>query len=120
MRNEYVDSISKIYQCVTKPLANLTELNINTFNNLTKNSAILEKFSHLKKPEDFLTAQMELMNKASVEMTQYAQKACDIGLEAFTESQKVLNDIFQETTAKTVDLTKRAHTGVKAKERDKE
>ncbi|MHB1946777.1 MAG: phasin family protein [Gammaproteobacteria bacterium] len=121
MRNEYVDTLSKIYQCVSKPMANLAELNINTFNNLTKNTIILQKFSQIKKPEDFLAAQMELINNASVEMTQYAQKACHIGLEAFSEGQKVWNDIFHETTAKAVDLTKRTNTGsVKSKEKERE
>lgn len=63
---------------------------------------------------------MELLNHASVEMTKYAQKACNIGLEAVSEGQKIWNDILRETTTKASDFAKQGNniSGAKSKERE--
>jgi len=119
MRNEYTENWSKLCQCAAKPIIDLAELNVTTLSNLTKNTNSFEKFSTAKKPEEFLAAQMELLNNASVELTKYAQKACSIGLDAVSEGQKIWNDILRETTAKASDFAKQSNVAsMKTKERE--
>lgn len=113
---EYKDKWNRIYQCVNKPMADLAELNMNTLANFAKNTPSAEKFSHVKKPEDFLAVQMELLNNASIEAHKYAQKACSIGLQAVTEVQNMWNDIFHDTTEKAAEMAKHVNPGyVKSK-----
>lgn len=119
MRNEYTENWNKLCQCISKPLVDLAELNVDTLTNLTKNTHPFEKISQAKKPDEFLAAQMELLNNASIEMTKYAQKAFNIGLEAVTESHKIWNDICHETHTKASDFAKHGNvSGSKSKDRE--
>lgn len=111
------ENLGKICQTVSKPMIEMTELNVNTLNNLTKNTNSFEKLAQAKKPDDYLAAQMELINAASQEFTRYTQKACNIGLEAVTNANKIWTDMFHETSAKASDMIKA--TGMnKNKDRD--
>ncbi len=116
MQNQFAENWSKLCQTVSKPMIDMVELNINTLNNLT-NTGVFDKIAQAKKPEDFLAAQTELLNKASTEVSKYAQKACTIGLDAITQANKIWIDMFQEVSAKATDVIK---TGAKMREKDHE
>lgn len=108
------EKLNKIYQSCNKSLMELSELNVATFNNIMKNSAYVEKLSHLRKPEDFMSAQSELLSNASNEAAKYIQKVCQINIDAMTDANQAWMDWIHETVSKAQDVVK------KSKEREQE
>ena len=106
MQREFTESWSKLYQCINKPMVDLTELNISTINNMTKNAGSLDELTKVKKPEELLAAQTRLANAACQEAARYTQKAMDISLNAFTETGKIWAEMLQHSTMKATDMAK--------------
>jgi hypothetical protein len=117
MQNEYADTLTKLGQALVKPITELTELNANTLSKLAKSEAY-EDILKAKKPEEFLSAQVKLINAASVETIKHTQEAFGILVNAATQTNKILEEIMRKTTAKTADY---AQTGInKMKEKTQE
>ena len=110
MQKEFTENLTKLYQCVSKPVIDLTELNINTLNNIAKSTNSFEDLSQAKKPEDILSAQVKLANAACLEATRYTQKAMEIGLGAISEAGKIWAESFNKATNKASDFAKTATT----------
>ena len=113
MQRQFDDNWNKIYQCVSKPLADLAELNINTLTNWSKNKGYFEELTQAKKPEDLLMAQMKLANIGQIEAMSYVKKAGDIWIKAVEGFSDICNDVARTTTAKTSEIIK---SGQKSKE----
>ena len=114
MQNEYMENWTKLSQSLAKPIADLTELNVNTLNKLVKNEA-LEDILQAKKPEDFLAAQVKLANAASMETIKHTQEACGILMNAATQTGKIVEDMIRKAAVKSADM---AQTGInKVKEK---
>ncbi len=117
MQSEFTENLSKLCQCVSKPMMDLTQLNISTLSNVTKNTHSFEELTQAKKPEDIFAAQIKLANAANLEVTKYIQKAMEIGLGAMSEAGKVWTETLNKTTCKMSDFAK---PGMSGKNRDKE
>lgn len=111
-QRELTDNVSKLTQCLIKPMANLAELNVNAVNDWIRTFNSLQRVSQAKKPEDFLALQTELSNISVTEMTKYTQEAVRIGLEAISEANEVLTDIVRNSSDKASELMR--ETGIKA------
>lgn len=118
MQKEFTENMNKLYQTMTKPMAEMAELNLNTLNNLTKNSNAFEDFTQSKRPEDLLSAQMKLMNTAYAELTKYTQKAMDIGMNALSEGGKIWNDLCRQSSFKATEFAKQGVGGGKREGRE--
>ena len=109
-----MENLTKLSQSVIKPISDLTELNAKTLNNLAKNEA-LEDVLQAKKPEEFISAQVKLINATGVEAIKHTQEAFGILMTAATQTGKILEEIIRKTTVKTADM---AQTGInKVKEK---
>lgn len=108
MQTDYTEKWADFYQSINRPFAELTELNISTFNKLTKENPYIEDLVKAKKPEEFLSAQMKLANAASLETVRYMQQIYNIMLEATTQHSNTFKQNIKEAT----EFTKR-----KAKEK---
>lgn len=108
MQQEFTEQWGKLCQSITKPMTELTQLNINTLSNLAKNTCSLEELTQAKKPEDLATAHMKFANAACVEATKYTQKALEIGLGAMSEAGKIWADTLSKTTTKASEFAKTA------------
>lgn len=116
MQKELTENLNKIMQCVSKPMMELTELNIKTFNHLSKNTVSFEDLTQVKKsPEDILSAQVRITNAACQVATKYTQEAMEIGVAAVSEANKLWVDSLSQLTSKTSDFVK---TSTNAKNRD--
>lgn len=122
MQKEYTENWNKLYQCVSKPMADMAELNINTLNNWTKNSNLFDDLAQSKRPEEILSAQMKMANVACQEMTKYTQRALDIGMNAMSEAGKIWTDLLRQSTDKASEFVKQTHgyAGHKDKEKHKD
>lgn len=109
MQRQFTENWNKFYQCVTKPLSDLTELNINTLQNWSKNTGHIEELTQSKKPEDFFLAQMKLANIGQLEAMSYAKKVGDIWIKATEQINEICSDVARETTAKTSDAIRSGH-----------
>ena len=110
MQKDFTENWSKLCQSMGKPLMDLTELNIKTLNNITKNTSTPEEMAQVKKPEDMMAVQTKLFNNACVEATKYHQKAMEIGLGAMSEFGKMWTESLNKMTNKASDFAK-ANTG---------
>jgi len=110
MQKEFTENLTKLYQCISKPIMDLAELNINTLNNITKNTNSFEDLSQAKRPEDFISAQVKLANAACLEASKYTQKAMEIGLGAISETGKIWAESLNKATNKASDFAKAATT----------
>ena len=106
MQKEFTENWSKLCQSMSKPMIDLTELNINTLNNLSRNTSAFEELSQAKKPEEFMHANLKVANAAFIEATRYAQKALEIGLNAVSETGRIWSDSVNKATNRAADFTK--------------
>lgn len=107
MQHEFIENWKKMSQSLSKPLIQLAELNINSFNNLAiKNANLMEDAGELKKPEDWMSMQIKVMNSIYLEASKYAQKAIEIGLETASETSKIWSDTVNQTANKAADYAK--------------
>jgi hypothetical protein len=93
MNNEFNEKVGDFYKTVSKPLADLAALNINTVTKLAQNpesKEIFEEIARAKKPEEYISAQIKLTQIAATEGMQYIQQACDIWLDALSQSGEVM------------------------------
>ncbi|MBX3709529.1 MAG: phasin family protein [Gammaproteobacteria bacterium] len=109
MQRQYTENWNKLYQCVTRPLSDLTELNMNTLQNWSKNTGHFEELTQVKKPEDFFLAQIKLANIGQLEMMSYVKKSSDIWIKAIEQINDICDDIARETTQKASEVIKSAH-----------
>lgn len=114
MRNEFTEKWGDIYRSMSKPMVELTELNVKTLNRWAKNAENLEDILQAKKPDDMLAAQVKLANTAGLEVLKYTQEAAGILMEAASLAGKVFTDMMKETATKASDAVV---SGVKEKER---
>jgi hypothetical protein len=98
MQKEFTENLGKLYQCVSKPMTDLVELNISTLNNVAKNLGSFDEITQSKKPEDFIATQMKLANVVGSEMAKYSQKALNISLNAVSEVGNIWAEIFRQVT----------------------
>lgn len=103
MQAEFNEKLEEFFKSVNKPLADLSELNINTMNKWSKNMSAFEKISHSKKPDELLNAQIELINTTAVEGIKYLQQACNIWLEALSKTSNNFSETAREMNKKTPD-----------------
>lgn len=106
MQNEFTDNWKKMCQCVSKPMLDLTELNMTTLNNVIKHTHDFQELSQAKKPEDIMAAQIKLANVTCQEATQYAQKAMEIGLDFFSNTSQTWLNVMNNMTNKTSEFTR--------------
>lgn len=105
---EYHDYWSKMYQSATKPLLQLAQLNIETLNNIMRNSLSFEEWSQIKKPEDLFNAQMKAANSTFVETSKYSQRAMEIAQSAISNTAKLYSETMNQTSNKVSEFTKHA------------
>ncbi|MHB1946572.1 MAG: phasin family protein [Gammaproteobacteria bacterium] len=96
MRNEFNEKWTEMYRTMSKPLLEITELNIKTLNKMAKNSEKIEELFEAKKPEDIFAAQAQLANTIGLEMVKYFQEACGIWLGAATHARTTFTDAVHE------------------------
>jgi len=106
MQKEFTENWNTFCQCVSKPLIDMTQLNITTLNNIAKNTSSLEELTQTKKPEDFISAQAKIANATCLEAARYSQKAMEIGLNAVSNLNKAYMDCFNNAAAKATDSFK--------------
>ncbi len=82
---DYTQKWTEYCQSLSKPIADITDLNVKTFNRLTKDNGYLEEVLKAQKPEEFLSAQLRLANSAGLEAVKYMQEAYNIMLEAASQ-----------------------------------
>lgn len=104
MQNEFIESFSKFSQVLAKPLSEITELNVNTLNNVVKNNSSFEDLAKAKKPEDFIAAQTRLLNTTHTEVTKYIQEASAIWMDAASEINKTVTSLMRDVSSKTSDM----------------
>jgi hypothetical protein len=75
---------SNVFQSINQPIKALTELNIKTFNKLLKND-YLDNCIQAKKPEEFISAQVEWIKDVSSDAIKYGQEALKIWLDAVSD-----------------------------------
>jgi hypothetical protein len=109
MQKQFTENLTRLYQSVSKPMTDMTELNINTLNNWSKNKGQFEELTQAKKPEDLLMAQMKIANMSQLEAISYAKKAGDIYKNAIEQFTELCNDIAHDTTAKTSEVIRSGH-----------
>lgn len=109
MQRQITENWNKVLQCVSKPFTELTELNINTLQNWSKNTGHLDELTQSKKPEDFFVAQMKLANIGQLEAMSYIKKASDIWIKAIEQINETCSDVARETTAKTSESMRSGH-----------
>lgn len=114
MQREFSDNFSKLSQVVIKPAVKLAELNVNTMNEYLNS---FERIAKARKPEEIFSAQSEFLNATVAEMSKYAQRAVNIGLEAVSEANKIWMDMVRETSSKASDM---ANKNMKMREQEKE
>lgn len=98
MQKQFVENLNKLSQCVSKPMADIVELNVNTLSNWSKNTGSFEELRQAKKPEDLLWTQMKLANIGQLEAASYVKKISDIWLNAIEQANEVYADMLHETT----------------------
>jgi hypothetical protein len=102
------ENLTNYFQCLTKPLMDMAKLNTDTFNHLTNNQICLEEFWQAKRPEDLISAQMQLASKIGAEASQYFQAAASIGMEACSTMGKQWFEGMTNATKQTQEQVKRA------------
>src|SRR5579872_5288258 len=103
MQKEFTENLTKLYQFISKPIMDLAELNINTLNNIAKNTNSFEEFSQAKRPDDILSAQVKFANVACQEASRYTQKALEIGIGAISETGRLWSESLNKATNKASD-----------------
>lgn len=93
----FTECFGELCQCMTKPMVDLTKLNIETFNHLAKNSDCMNGFMQIKKPEDLLSIQMKCMNAASLEAFKYMQAVSAIFMEAVNRNGRMFTEVARES-----------------------
>lgn len=97
MRNEFNEKWTEMYRTMSKPLVEMTELNIKTLNKIAKNNEKIEELLAAKKPEEIIAAQAQLANAIGLEMVKYFQESCGIWLGAATQARTTFTDAVRET-----------------------
>lgn len=100
MQRDLMQKWTEYYQGLSKPASEIVELNIKTLNKLTKNSEYFDDFIKAKKPEDIISAQIQLANTASHEALEYMQEFYGILLDAAKQHSKIFTEAIHETTKK--------------------
>jgi hypothetical protein len=109
MQTEINEKIGKLYECVSKPLTKITELNIATINKMANNTDLLTEVTQAKKPEDFIAAQVKLASTAATEGLEYLQQLSAIWMETLSQTGTTF-----ATAARDVhDTTKKATENMK-------
>lgn len=93
MQREYTQKWTEFCQSLNKPMAQITDLNLKTFNRLTKDSGYLDELLKARKPEDLMSAQMRLANAAGIEAVKYWQEAYNIITEATSQNTEIFKDV---------------------------
>lgn len=101
MQKDFNDQWNEFYrQCINKPITEITELNIRTWNNISKHNDFFDKFFAARKWEDIVAAQMNAANIAGVEGLNYTQQAFNIWLNASANISKMFTSAFNHGAAR--------------------
>lgn len=96
MQTQIIEKWSELCKCASKPLIDIAELNLNTWNELTKHV----KFDEFKSPSELLNAQSKIANEAIKSAGDYANKIGEIWQDAAVQASKTFNDIVHEAVNK--------------------
>lgn len=102
-----------------KPLARLTELNMNTWAKIVKENNI-ESFMNAKTPEQIISSVMDSISNARDTALIYTQKMCDIMLEGTSEMSETACSMMRETSMKASADMRSATQGKKQQKQDQE
>ena len=99
-RTEYNEKLGEFYKCVSAPLAALAELNLKTLGELAQKNEIVETIAQAKTPEQIVNAQIKIAQTAARTGLTYVQQACEIWLDALSQTGDVINSNMRETNRK--------------------
>lgn len=107
MAKEFNEQCMELSKSCLKQLSAINELNLKTFNNLSKSSA-MDSFLNAKKMEDVLEAQKKLMSEFNMATMNYTQQLFNIMLESSAEATKHFNCMASDLGHMASEATKSA------------
>jgi len=96
MQKKFLDNFEKFSECCKEPMTDLTQLNLNTINNLSKNTGNYDELLQAEKLDDILWAQMKIANAAQLDAVTYIKKASDICNKAIDDTNEIIKDILKD------------------------
>src|SRR5947207_5696721 len=118
MQRELIENWSKICQSLIKPMLDIAELNIKTFNNLVKNTTNLDNLSQPKQPTDYILPLSKIATEAFQEAARYTQKAMEIGLCAISDASKTWIETVNKSTTNANDAIRSASSAAEGRNRE--
>lgn len=80
------DSLKNTGDLMNNQVKKIIDLNMRTFDKLSKETAVLTDLLQAKHPEDFIAAQMNCVKTAAMNAVEYSQELCDIVLDGMSQS----------------------------------
>lgn len=99
MHNKTTENWSKACQCAGKPMIELAELNAKSINKMAEQARTLHDAIQTRRPEDFISANMNAMTTGSAMLAEYNRKASEIMVNSMTEAGKLWSDILQDSAS---------------------
>ena|ERR1700722_16783227 len=93
MQREYTEQLGDFCKNMNKPVAAIVDLNMKTFNRLSKNADWMDEFMSAKRFEDVIAAQVKCVSSINLEVMRYAQEVSNIMLEATSNMGKTFSDV---------------------------
>ena len=88
---------AKIYQFTAKPISEWTDLNIQCINKFAEQTKqFQESIQSNKKPEDFVSANINILNNSLALAADYSRKAGEIAVNHMTEAGRLWMETCQE------------------------
>ncbi len=106
MPADFNEKINEYYESIRKPWIELAELNMNAVSKLSKNTDLLEKVLKAKKPEEFISAQIELTSAATLEGVKYIQEVSSIWIDTISQIGEKFTYTTREAAKKTSESMK--------------
>lgn len=97
MYNKAAEIWSKICHSAAKPVIEITELNAKSLSKLSEQVRTLHDSVQTRRPEDFISANLNALTAATTMITEYNRKAAEIIVAGLTETGKLWSDMLQDS-----------------------
>jgi hypothetical protein len=80
------DNLKNSGDLMNSQVKKIIDLNVRTFDKLSKETAVLTDLLQAKHPEEFIAAQMNCVKTAAMNAVEYSQELCSIVLDGFSQA----------------------------------
>lgn len=113
MYNTFMNKWCEYSKEASKPWLELMELNLQTFNQWTKQAKSMQEFSQTRSPEDLYETQKKIGTEAVQAWNEYLQKLTAIYVESASHFGNLFQNISEDVYQKTSENINKTHENIK-------